>query len=100
MKKKSNTAKKNERARAWAKKANVDLILDGTGYEPKGVKKWAVNTWGRSGATRDVMIYEKINGKTKIVGYREFGEVASKDGRGKGESASAQRKKYLKRNKK
>ena len=98
-KKKTKAITKSQRARKWAKSANVDLILDGSGYEPKGVKKWAVATWGRFGATRDIMIYEKINGKTKVVGYREFGDNATKDGRGKGESASKQRKTYLTKNK-
>ena len=93
--KKTKAITKSERARRWAKSANVDIILDGSGYEPKGVKKWAVNSWGRFGQTRDVMIYEKINGKTKLIGFREFGDNASKDGKGKGESASKQRKRYL-----
>lgn len=86
---------KNERARRWAKSAKVDLILDGSGYEPKGVKKWAEVSWGRFGNTRDVLIYEKINGKTVVVGNKEFGDTPSKDGRGKGQSASTQRKQFL-----
>lgn len=98
--KKSNNQKKSERAKRWAKSAGVDLILDGSGYQPKGVKKWAETSWGRFGKTRDVIIKEKINGKVKTVGYREFGTDPSKDGRGKGESAKSQRSKFLKRKKK
>jgi|TARA_Y100000033_G_scaffold48488_1_gene55416 hypothetical protein len=94
-KKKNKTITKSQRAKRWAKTANVDLILDGSGYEPKGVKKWAETSWGRFGRTRDVLIYEKINGKTKLVGFREFGDDASKDGFGKGQSPSTQRKLYL-----
>ena len=95
MRKKTKAQTKTQRARRFAKSAKVDLILDGSGYEPKGVKKWAVTSWGRFGSTRDVQIYEKINGKTTMVGFKQFGDNPEKDGFGKGESASMQRKKYL-----
>jgi len=100
MKKKTKTDRFSK-ARNWAKSSGSKLILDGSGYDPKGVKKWAVLTNGSRG-TRDVSLYEKINGKKTLIGFREFADQKEPKGglRGKGESPKTQRKKYLSKKKK